>query len=145
MCWACGLAPDMPGREVLDQDATSQLLALAARRVSAVELLKAALARHEQTHERLNAVVAADLEPALRRAAAIDDHRVRGDVLGPLAGLPMTIKDAFDVHGMAASSGVGAFRKRKVKDAVAVGQIREADAVIWGKTNVPVMAGDWQS
>jgi amidase len=70
---------------------------------------------------------------------------MRGEPLGPLAGLPMTVKDTFDVAGMAASSGLAEFRRRMVEDAVAVGHARHAGAVIWGKTNVPVMAADWQS
>src|SRR6185436_4622692 len=130
---------------LLEQDATSQLAALAGKRVSAVELLKAALARHADTHAVLNAVIAADPERALEQARAVDDARSRGEPVGPLAGLPMTIKDTFDVAGMAASSGLAAFRRRMVGDAVAVGNARQAGAVIWGKTNVPVMAADWQS
>jgi amidase len=97
--------------ELLDQDATSQILALASKRISAVELLKASLARHAETHDRLNAVVAADPERALERARALDDARVRGEPMGPLAGLPMTVKDTFDVSGMAASSGLAEFRR----------------------------------
>jgi amidase len=131
--------------EFLDQDATSQLIALASKRVSAVELLKAALARHAQTHGDLNAVVAADPERALERARALDDARVRGEPLGPLAGLPMTVKDTFDVSGMAASSGLPELRRRMTEDAAAVGHARRAGAIVWGKTNVPVMAADWQS
>ena len=131
--------------ELLEQDATAQLAALAARRVSSVELLKASLARHAQTHAALNAVVAADPERALERARALDDARSRGEANGPLAGLPMTIKDTFDVAGMAASSGLADYRRRMTGDADAVGHARRAGAVIWGKTNVPVMAADWQS
>ena len=131
--------------ELLDQDATSQLAALAARRVSAVELLKAELARHADTHAVLNAVVAADPERALERARALDDARSRGEASGLLAGLPMTVKDTFDVAGMAASSGLAEFRRRMTGDAVVVAHARHAGAVIWGKTNVPVMAGDWQT
>lgn len=131
--------------DLLARDATAQLLALKAKEVSAVELLKLSLARHEQTHSRLNAVVAADLERALDTAKAMDDLRVKGATLGPLCGLPMTIKDTLDVAGMAASSGVEGLRRRLAEDAVAVGQVRQAGAVIWGKTNVPVMAADWQS
>lgn len=132
-------------RDLLDQDATAQLSALREKRVSAVELLKASLSRHAETHETLNAVVAADPERALERARALDDARARGETLGPLSGLPMTIKDTFDVAGMAASSGVADFRRRQVEDALAVSHARHAGAVIWGKTNVPVMAADWQS
>ncbi|ODT87812.1 MAG: amidase [Phenylobacterium sp. SCN 70-31] len=130
---------------MIDDDATAQLQALATKHVSAVELLKAALERHADTHATLNAVVAADPERALERARALDDARVRGESLGPLAGLPMTVKDTFDVAGMAASSGLPHLRRRQVEDAVAVSHARRAGAVIWGKTNVPVMAGDWQS
>lgn len=131
--------------EFLDQDATSQLIALASKRISAVELLKAVLARHAETHADLNAVVTADPERALERARALDDARVRGEPLGPLAGLPMTVKDTFDVAGMAASSGLPELRRRMTEDAAAVGHARRAGAVIWGKTNVPVLAADWQS
>ncbi|MBL8555024.1 MAG: amidase [Phenylobacterium sp.] len=134
----------MPG-EFLGRDATDQLQALVTKRVSAVELLKATLARHAATHATLNAVVAAEPERALERARAIDDARMKGEALGPLAGLPMTIKDTFDVSGMAASSGLAELRRRMTEDAVGVRRVRDAGAVIWGKTNVPVMAADWQS
>ncbi|MET0295254.1 MAG: amidase family protein [Phenylobacterium sp.] len=131
--------------DLFDRDATDQLQALVTKRISAVELLKAALARHADTHKMLNAVVAADPERALERARAIDDARLKGEMLGPLAGLPMTIKDTFDVAGMAASSGLPELRRRMTEDAAAVSHARHAGAVIWGKTNVPVMAADWQS
>lgn len=131
--------------ELLDQDATSQLAALASKRISAVELLKAALERHADTHAALNAVVAADPERALERARALDDARSRNEIIGPLAGLPMTVKDTFDVSGMAASSGLADYRRRMTGDADAVAHARHAGAVIWGKTNVPVLAADWQS
>ena len=88
-----------PDLDVLALDASGQLALLGAGRIGAVELLKLALARHEQTHRRLNAVVAADLERALERAKAVDDIRARDGTLGPLAGLPMTIKDTLDVSG----------------------------------------------
>ncbi|MGA0606097.1 amidase family protein [Phenylobacterium sp. VNQ135] len=131
--------------DLLDLDATAIVQALAGKRASAVELLKAALARHEKTHAALNAVVAIDLERALERARAIDDQRSKGDPLGPLAGVPMTVKDTFDVAGMPASSGIAELRRRLAEDARAVALVRSAGAVIWGKTNVPVMAGDWQT
>jgi amidase len=129
----------------LDLDATALVQALDAKRVSAVELLKAALARHEETHLSLNAVVNADLERAFERARAVDDLRFKGAPVGPLAGVPMTIKDTLDVVGMPASSGLADYRRRQCEDAAAVALARKAGAVIWGKTNVPVLAADWQS
>jgi amidase len=131
--------------DVLARDATEQLAALATRRVSAVELLKAELARHDEVHGRINAVVAAGLERAMEHAAAIDDLRMRSEPLGPLAGLPMTVKDTFDVVGLPASSGLKHLRARQALDAAAVKQAKQAGAVIWGKTNTPVLAGDWQT
>ena len=131
--------------DLLKRDATDQLAALAAKRVSAVELLKAALARHEQTHAQLNAVVAANPERAMERAAAIDELRAKGEGLGVLAGLPMTVKDTLDVVGLPASSGLKHLRQRQAEDAAAVKLAKQAGAVIWGKTNTPVMAGDWQT
>jgi amidase len=131
--------------DLLKRDATDQLAALHARRISAVELLKAAVARYEHTHAQLNAVVAVDLEHALQQAADLDDRRARGEALGLLAGLPMTVKDTLDVVGLPASSGLKPLRQRQAQDASVVKLAKQAGAVIWGKTNVPVMAGDWQS
>ncbi len=131
--------------DLLKRDATDQLAALANKRVSAVELLKAALARHEQTHAELNAVGARAPERALEQATAIADLRARGEALGPLAGLPMTVKDTLDVVGLPASSGLKHLRQRQAQDASSVRLARQAGAVIWGKTNTPVLAGDWQT
>src|SRR5512146_619576 len=131
--------------DIIDLDATGQIAALAAKRISAVELLKAELARHGQLHGAVNAVVMADPDRAMERAKAIDDLRAKGEALGPLAGLPMTVKDTFDVVGMPASSGLEALRRRQAEDATVVEHARAAGAVIWGKTNTPVMAGDWQT
>lgn len=130
---------------LLKLDATDQLALLGKKKVSAVELLKASLARHEQTHAKLNAVVAVDLDRALFHAKALDELRARGETLGPLAGLPMTVKDTFDVVGLPASSGLKAYRQRQAQDAAAVRLARHAGVVIWGKTNTPVLAGDWQT
>jgi len=131
--------------QVLSLDATGQLQALGSGRISALELLEATLQRYGEVNKPVNAVVATDLERARERARAIDDHRAKGDPLGPLAGLPMTIKDTFDVEGMPASSGREDFRRGRRPDAVAVSHVRHAGAVIWGKTNTPVMAGDFQT
>ena len=131
--------------DILKLDATGQLAALAARRISALELLESALRRHEEANGPINAVVARDLTRAVERARAIDDHRAKGDAIGALAGLPRTVKDTFDVAGLPASSGLDVFRHGARPDAVCVAHARAAGAVIWGKTNTPVMAGDFQT
>jgi amidase len=120
---------------------------LAARKISARELLGAQVARNGELASTLNCVVATDLEQANRTAQAIDDARTRGAPLGALAGLPMTIKDVFDVEGMPAVVGHPALRDRAktCADADLVACVKKENAVIWGKTNVPLMASDFQS
>jgi len=131
--------------DILSLDATAQLNALEAGRISAAALLEASIDRYHAVNPALNAVVATDLDRARRRAQAIDEQRAAGEHLGPLAGLPMTIKDTFDVEGMPASAGLKGLLGRATRDAVVIARAKAAGAVIWGKTNVPVMAGDWQS
>jgi amidase len=131
--------------QILTFDATGQLAALSAGRIGALELLEAHHRRYEAVNGPVNAVVATDMARARERARAIDDQRAKGASLGALAGLPMTIKDTFDVEGMPASSGLDAFRRGKRPDAVCVAHARAAGAVVWGKTNTPVMAGDFQT
>ncbi len=125
-----------------------QMLAdLAAKTISARELLDLHVARNEALHGKLNAVIATDLDHARAAAKSIDDARAHGAALGALAGLPMTVKDGFDVLGMPATAGNPAFAKRDANclDADVVLAARKAGAVIWGKTNVPFMLGDIQS
>lgn len=129
----------------LARDATDQLRGLAAGRVSARELLEASVARADALQARLNAVVVRDLAAARRAADAVDKARRDGLTLGRLAGLPMTVKDTLDVEEMPASSGRADLLKRGCEDAATVARVRREGAVVWGKTNVPVMAGDWQS
>ena len=131
--------------DILSLDATAQLQALESRRISAVELLDETARRYDACHAQINAVVTTDLDGARPKARAIDEQRARGEPLGALAGLPMTLKDTFDVEGMPASSGLAALLNRPAQDADVAACARQAGAVIWGKTNTPVMAGDWQT
>lgn len=120
---------------------------LAAKKISAREVLDAHLARNDALAKKLNAVIATDISRAQKDAAAIDEARARGKTLGPLAGIPMTIKDGYDVENMPAVSGAPMFagRAKDCADADLVHLTRDAGAVIWGKTNVPFMLGDFQS
>jgi amidase len=123
------------------------LARLQAREISARELLDAHVARHERLAKTINAVVASDLERAARDADAIDNARAKGRELGALAGLPLTVKDGFDVEGMPAVAGSKGLtgRDNNCDDATLVKRTRDAGAVVWGKSNVPYMLGDWQS
>jgi amidase len=131
--------------DILSLDATDQLQALAALKISARELLEASVARMDQLNPKLKAVVSRDLECAYATARLVDERRARGETLGLLGGLPMTVKDTFDVKGLPASAGITALLDRTTEDAAVVARVRSADAIVWGKTNTPVYASDWQT
>ena len=137
------------GSLMIDTYATARemLADLKAKRVSARELLDAHVDRNDEIEARINAVIATDIPRARKDAAAIDEARAKGATLGPLAGIPMTIKDCFDIAGLPAMSGNPALKDRAktCADAAVVAAARQAGAVIWGKTNVPFMLSDIQS
>ena len=115
------------------------------RQVSAAELLEQAIARIEAHDSRINAVVVRDFERARAAAAAADASLARGE-RQPLLGLPMTVKESFNVAGLPTTWGIPAFKDwRPSQDALAVARLKAAGAVILGKTNLPLMISDWQS
>lgn len=137
----------MTAPDLLLASARAQLAELQSGRITARELLDLHLERDRVLAPLLNVVVERDLERAERDAAAVDRARAAGDALGPLAGLPITVKDGFDVEGMPAVVGNPAWvgRPRDCPDADVVAVTRAAGAVIWGKTNVSMNLWDWQS
>lgn len=125
--------------------ATDLLQALAARQVSARELLDAAIARIEALDPKINAVVVRDFDRARAAADAADAALARGEHR-PLLGLPMTVKEQFNVAGLPTCWGFEKFRDwRPDFDALAVQRLKAAGAIILGKTNVPEGLNDWQS
>jgi amidase len=119
--------------------------ALAARKVSAVELAEAAIARIEKFDGAINAVVVRDFERALETAKDADAARARGE-MKPLLGIPMTVKEAMNVAGLKTTWGFPGFAENVAQhDGVAIKRLKDAGAVILGKTNVPVFLSDWQS
>jgi amidase len=118
--------------------------ALAAKKVSAVELCDAAIARIEKLDGAINAVVVRDFERALAAAKNADAALARGEK-GPLLGVPMTVKESFNVAGLPTTwgslAGAGWIAPA---DAVAVARLKAAGAVILGKTNIPPFLADWQ-
>ncbi len=125
----------------------ADLAALIRRReLSSRELLDHLLARVERLNPKINAVVDQNVEAAAARAAAADAAATAGDWWGPLHGLPMTVKDTYDVPGMPNTAGAPQLADH-VPDqpAAAVQRLFDAGAVVFGKTNVPIWAGDFQS
>jgi amidase len=137
--------PPPPGGGKWYRSAGELVADLANRRVSAVELLDQAIARIEALDKSINAVVVRDFDRARRAAIAADQALARGE-RRPLLGLPMTVKEAFNVAGLPTTWGIAAFKDwRPPEDAVVVERLKAAGAVIIGKTNVPVGLADWQS
>jgi amidase len=118
---------------------------LAERRISAVELLEHSIARIERFDGALNAVVVRDFERARVTAAQADAALARGE-RRPLLGIPMTVKESYNVAGLPTTWGMPWFKDwHATEDAVAVARLKAAGAIVIGKTNVPFALGDWQS
>ena len=116
------------------------------RRISAAEALEHFLARVEKYNGSLNAVVWLDADNARRRAREADAALARGDVPGPLHGVPMTIKESFNVAGSPTTWGDPGLQDNVTAvSALAVERLTRAGAVLFGKTNVPLMLADHQS
>jgi amidase len=119
--------------------------ALAAKHVSAVELAQDAVARIERHDSKINAICVRDFERGLEAARAADAARARGET-GLLLGLPLTVKESYNVAGLPTTWGFPA-QKDFVpsEDALSISRVKNAGGVILGKTNVPLGLGDWQS
>jgi amidase len=119
--------------------------AIAARRLSAREYLTAQWQRVERENPAINAVVTLD-ETAFERADEADRAVRRGDPLGPLHGVAMTVKDSLATAGIRTTGGLamlGNYVPRE--DAAAVAGLRRAGAIVFGKTNLPEASGDLQA
>lgn len=120
--------------------------ALRERRVSSRELLEHALARVERYNPALNAVVALDVDRARKAAETADAVTASGVDVPPLHGLPMTVKDVWETEGLVTTSGAPELRDYVPdRDALAVSRLKAAGAIIFGKTNTPLYAGDLQT
>jgi amidase len=132
--------------ELAFRSASRLAAAIGAREVGCRELLEFYLARVEQHNPALNAIIVTDLHQARWRADAADSALSRGENWGALHGLPMTVKESFDVVGMPTTWGLTELKDNlPLANALAVERLLGAGAVIFGKTNVPVLLADSQS
>ncbi len=129
-----------------NQTAASMLQNLESRAISARELLDQHLEVVDSLNEDINAIVTLDVERATEQANEVDRQRASGEPLGPLAGLPMTLKDSISTQGLLTTAGsemlAGYIPEHDADVAV---RLKDAGAVIFGKTNVPEFAGDIQT
>jgi amidase len=116
------------------------------KEISARELLEFYLQRVEHYNPRLNAIIFRQDEQARQRADAADAALARGEVWGPLHGVPMTMKEIVAWVGSPSTWGNPRYQHNyPQRDAVAVERLQTAGAIVFGKTNVPLMLADWQS
>jgi amidase len=127
--------------------ATKLIRALRTKKIGALELLDlyaARIARHDRS---LNSLCVLDFDAARKRARAFDRASVRaGAKTGPLAGLPMTVKESFDIKGHPTTWGLAEYRNtRAATNAIAVERYTRAGANVFGKSNVPTLLADWET
>jgi amidase len=126
--------------------ATDLAAAIRDREIKSRELLELYLARIDRLNPALNAVVTLAAEPALAAADEADARTARRDDLPPLHGLPVTIKDAIETAGIRSTGGAVELTDHvPTVDAPAVTRLKEAGAIVFGKTNLPRWSGDVQS
>lgn len=125
------------GDDLTQMSATQLVQHIARGDISATEAVEAHIARIEQVNPQLNALVVKRYEAARHEARQADDQRKVGEVTGVLHGLPVTIKECLDLEGTPATFGLPSRRShRAAKDEMHVARLRQAGAIVLGKTNV---------
>ena len=126
--------------DIVAQSAVHLVRRISMGEISSSEVVEAHIRQIEAVNHQLNAVVFPLFDQARESARQLDHARSRGEPLGPLHGLPVTIKDMFDVQGAPTTAGISTRSgHRAAEDADAVARLRMAGAIPLGKTNVPMM------
>jgi amidase len=131
--------------DVIYASATSLARAIRAKEVSSAEVVHAYLQRLEAVNPALNAVVQLCADTAQAEARAADAALARGQIMGLLHGVPMTIKDSLDTAGVITTGGTtGRASCVPTQGATVVARLRQAGAILLGKTNTPelTLAGE---
>lgn len=132
--------------ELAFQSASELTRAIQDRRISSLELLELYMERVARLNPDINAIVATDFESARDRARKADDALAKGENWGVLHGLPVTIKDSIEVTGMPCTSGAPELKSNfPARNADVVQALLDAGAIVFGKTNLPFYAMDFQS
>ncbi|HEY2776037.1 MAG TPA: amidase [Candidatus Binatia bacterium] len=132
--------------DIATSSATALAEALRRREISSLELLDFFANRISRLDGPLNSVVTLDLERARRSAKEADEELARGDIRGPLHGLPITVKDSLETAGLLTTSGFPDLSAHvPAADAVCVARAVAAGAIVFGKTNLPTLAADVQT
>ncbi len=126
--------------------ASTLAAAIRAKEVSSLEVVDAHLSHIERVNPDLNAVVLVLADQARAAAREADAALARGDALGPFHGVPMTVKDAWEVKGVPSTGGtLGRAQYRPEQDATVIEQMRQAGAIPIGMTNLPELSMAFES
>ncbi|MGB7591847.1 MAG: amidase [Terriglobia bacterium] len=132
--------------ELIFASATEQAKAIRDRQISSEELVRACIKRIEEVNPKLNAVVQLPAETALGQAREADKALAKGEIRGPLHGVPFTLKDAIETEGVISTGGTqGRASYVPKEDATVVKRLRTAGGVLLGKTNCPEFGWAWES
>lgn len=125
-------------RDIIGAPAGWLARAIRTKKVSSLEVVRAHLEHIHTVNPRLNAVVFATAESALKQARNADRRNTRKNKLGPLHGVPFTAKDIFDTEGLPTTAGLRMLRSNiPDRDATVIARMRAAGAILIGKTNCP--------
>ena len=120
--------------------------AIREKKISATELLAFTDGRIDHHNQKINAIIWQCRDKAMARARQEDEILAKGKTLGPLHGVPVTIKEAFAYQGSPNTWGLVSLKDViSPRTAIAVERLESAGAIVIGKTNVCVMLGDWQT
>src|SRR5437667_7893031 len=132
--------------DIVFSSTTQLAAAIRAGHISATEVLEAHLAQIDTHNPALNAIVTMDAEQARKRAHEADEALARGEVWGPLHGVPFTLKDAHATAGLRTTTGFPPLAHYvPQEDGTVAARLRAAGGILMGKTNVPVMLADFQT
>ena len=132
--------------EMAKQSAITLTKAIRDKKISSSELLEYFIERYERLNPEINAIVATNFDLARKKAADADEALARGDVFGPLHGLPMTLKDNLEIMGMPTTYGAPDLAGHMPEEnADVVQSVLDAGAIVFGKTNLPLFGMDTQS
>src|SRR5437867_7792779 len=132
--------------DIVFSSTTQLAAAIRAGHVSATEVLEAHLAQIDKHNPALNAIVTMDAERARERAQEADEALARGQVWGPLHGVPFTLKDAHATAGMRTTTGFPPLADYvPQEDSTVTARLKAAGGILLGKTNVAMMLADYQS
>ena len=132
-------------KDIVFSSTTELAAAIRAGDVSAAEVLEAHLAQINRHNRTLNAIVTMDAEGARDRARVADEALTRGEVWGPLHGIPFTLKDAHATAGMRTTSGFPPLDHVPDEDGTVAARLKAAGGILLGKTNLAALLADFQS